>query len=66
MNVRIAAARILYCFDFEEFSDNAIDTMAIPQLTKNSAPFKAKVKCRSEAHAVLIRKNCEEAVNARY
>ena len=66
MNVWIAAARLLYCFDFEQVPAKPIDTMTIPQLTKNAAPFDVIVKPRSEAHAKLIIRDCEEAVNTRY
>ncbi|KAF7555079.1 hypothetical protein G7Z17_g2410 [Cylindrodendrum hubeiense] len=66
MNVWIAIARILYCFDFKQIPGKPIDTMAIPQITKNAAPFDVKVVVRSQAHADLIRRDCEEAVNTRY
>ncbi|KAF2795132.1 cytochrome P450 [Melanomma pulvis-pyrius CBS 109.77] len=66
MNVWIAIARLLYCFDFEEDEDHPIDTMTIPQITKNAAPFAVKVKVRSEKHAALIERDCLEAVNTRY
>ncbi|KAF5487264.1 Cytochrome P450 monooxygenase patI [Colletotrichum siamense] len=46
MNVWIAAARLLYCFDFEQIPGQSIDTMAIPQITKNKAPFSVKVSAR--------------------
>ncbi|KAJ9488600.1 hypothetical protein VN97_g4692 [Penicillium thymicola] len=65
-NVWIAIARLLYCFDFKEVPGEPIDTMRIPQLTKNSPPFSAKVTIRSQAHAALIRKDCEAAANAVY
>ncbi|KAJ5423964.1 hypothetical protein N7491_009180 [Penicillium cf. griseofulvum] len=65
-NVWIAIARLLYCFDFQEVPGEPIDTMRIPQLTKNSPPFSAKVTIRSQAHAALIRKDCEAAANAVY
>ena len=41
-----------------------IDTMRIPQLTKNKAPFQVKIEVRSPAHAVLIERTCCDAVNA--
>jgi cytochrome P450 len=66
MNVWIAAARILYCFDFEQLPDKPIDTMSIPQITKYRAPFDVQVRVRSEKHADLIRRDCEEAVLTRY
>ncbi|KXH60522.1 hypothetical protein CSAL01_12652 [Colletotrichum salicis] len=43
-----------------------IDTMAIPQITKNKAPFSVKVRARSEAHADLIKRECSEAVDTVY
>ncbi|KAI8174470.1 Adenylate-forming reductase Nps9 [Colletotrichum sp. SAR 10_75] len=66
MNVWIAAARLLYCFDFEQIPGESIDTMAIPQITKNKAPFSVKVSARSQAHADLIRMECSESVNVVY
>lgn len=66
MNVWIAIARLLYCFDFIEDASRPIDTMAIPQVTKNTAPFAVKVKIRSEKHAALINRDCVEAVGTRY
>lgn len=66
MNVWIATARLLYCFDFEEVPGRPIDTMAIPQVTKNMAPFEVKVKPRSAQHAALIRRDCKESVDTRY
>ena len=66
MNVWIAIARLLYCFDFIEDESKPIDTMKIPQITKHSAPFAVKVKIRSEEHAALIDRDCIEAVNTIY
>ncbi|KAF4896682.1 Cytochrome P450 monooxygenase yanC [Colletotrichum viniferum] len=66
MNVWIATARLLYCFDFEQIPGQSIDTMAIPQITKNKAPFGVKVSARSQAHADLIRMECSESVNVVY
>ncbi|KAH7000801.1 cytochrome P450 [Ilyonectria destructans] len=66
MNVWIAIARILYCFDFKQIPGKPIDSMKIPQITKNAAPFDVQVTVRSQAHANLIRRDCEEAVNTRY
>lgn len=66
MNVWIAIARLLYCFDFEQIPGQEIDTMTIPQITKHKAPFAVKIKVRSEAHADLIRRECADAVNTIY
>lgn len=66
MNVWIAIARLLYCFDFDGVPGQPIDTMRIPQLIKNSPQFAAKVTVRSPAHAALITRDCEEAVNTVY
>lgn len=66
MNVWIAIARLIYCFDFIEDESRPIDTMAIPQVTKNTAPFAVKVKVRSEKHAALINRDCREAFHTRY
>ncbi|KAJ5936000.1 hypothetical protein N7454_005298 [Penicillium verhagenii] len=65
-NIWIAIARLLYCFDFKEVPGEPIDTMRIPQLSGNRPPFSARVSVRSPAHAALIRRDCEEAVNAVY
>ncbi|KUJ13362.1 cytochrome P450 [Mollisia scopiformis] len=66
MNVWIAIARLLYCFDFEEDKDQPIDTMTIPQITHNQAPFAVKIKVRSPQHAALIERDCMAAVNTKY
>ncbi|KAF4456814.1 cytochrome p450 [Fusarium albosuccineum] len=66
MNVWIAIARLLYCFDFEEIPERPIDTMTIPQITKHTAPFHVKVTPRSAEHATLIRSDCADAVNVRF
>lgn len=66
MNVWIAAARLLYCFDFIEDAANPIDTMTIPQISKGKAPFAVGVKPRSAAHAALIERDCADAVKVRY
>ncbi|EOD43786.1 putative cytochrome p450 protein [Neofusicoccum parvum UCRNP2] len=66
MNVWIAIARLLYCFDFEEDPNEPIDTMNIPQLNKGKAPFKVNIKPRSEEHADLIRRDCASAVDTKY
>ncbi|PSN73006.1 cytochrome P450 [Corynespora cassiicola Philippines] len=66
MNVWIAIARLLYCFDFTKVPGQPIDTMTIPQITKHTAPFAVKVTPRSPAHAELVCRDCEEAVNTVY
>lgn len=66
MNVWIAIARLLYCFDFEEVAGRPIDTMTIPQITKHSAPFEVRVSPRSEAHAELVLRECGHTPTVRY
>ncbi|OBT82018.1 hypothetical protein VE02_09812 [Pseudogymnoascus sp. 03VT05] len=66
MNVWIAIARLLYCFDFAEDPIHKIDTMTIPQITNNSAPFHVKITPRSDAHAALVERECAEAVTTKY
>lgn len=66
MNVWIAIARLLYCFDFEEIPESPIDTMTIPQITKNKPPFQVRVKPRSPAHAALVERECKDSVNAQH
>jgi hypothetical protein len=66
MNVWIAIARILYCFDFAEDPAHPIDTMTIPQITHNTAPFQVKVTPRSRRHAELIERDCHAASVAKY
>lgn len=65
-NVWIAIARLLYCFDFEQIPGEEIDTMRIPQITKNKAPFSVKVSARSEKHAALIQKECSGVADIVY
>ncbi|PVH78054.1 cytochrome P450 [Cadophora sp. DSE1049] len=66
MKVWIAAARLLYCFDFVEDKTQPIDTFSIPQLTKNQPQFHVDIKVRSPAHAALIERDCAFAPNVRY
>lgn len=66
MNVWIAIARLLYCFDFEQDPVNPIDTMTIPQFTGGKKPFDVRIKVRSPEHASLIERDCWEATNTRY
>ena len=76
MNMWIATARLLYCFDFIEdpvhfcvnelTQENPIDTMTIPQLTGGRAPFHVNIKIRSPAHAELIRRDCYAATKEVY
>ncbi|KAG8628525.1 hypothetical protein KVT40_004398 [Elsinoe batatas] len=65
-NVWIAAARLLYCFDFEEDKSHPIDTMTIPQFTQGADPFAVKIRPRSVAHAALIERDCSSAVATHY
>ncbi|KEF56578.1 uncharacterized protein A1O9_06767 [Exophiala aquamarina CBS 119918] len=64
MNVWIAIARMLYCFDFKQIPGEVIDSMTIPQLSHDRAPFSVKVQVRSPAHANLIMSDCEAATKA--
>ncbi|KAH7303794.1 putative cytochrome P450 [Stachybotrys elegans] len=62
LNVWIAAARLLYCFDFSEKVNQTIDTMKLPMGVGVDEPFPLDVKVRSAAHAALIQRDCLEAV----
>ncbi|KAK5206130.1 hypothetical protein LTR41_007999 [Exophiala xenobiotica] len=66
MNVWIAIARLLYCFDFEQDPAHPIDTMTIPQFTSGKKPYDVKIKVRSPEHAALIERDCWEASNTKY
>ncbi|KAH7408884.1 cytochrome P450 [Cadophora sp. MPI-SDFR-AT-0126] len=66
MNVWIAAARLLYCFDFLEDKARPIYTFSIPQLTKNKPQFHVEIKVRSPAHASLVERDCAFAPTVRY
>lgn len=50
----IAAARLLYCFDFEQVAGKEIDTLNINVGEHRWAPFEVKITARSEAHRKLI------------
>ncbi|KAF7552114.1 hypothetical protein G7Z17_g4523 [Cylindrodendrum hubeiense] len=54
-NVWIAAACLLYCFDFEEDTENPIDTLNTIWDSVEKPPFAVKIKPRSQAHAELIK-----------
>ncbi|KAH8170103.1 cytochrome p450 domain-containing protein [Sarocladium implicatum] len=60
LNVWIAAARLLYCFDFHEKLGQPIDTMRMPITSSPDGPFALDVKVRSPAHAALIQRDCLE------
>ncbi|KAH7127211.1 cytochrome P450 [Dendryphion nanum] len=55
-NIWIAAARLLYCFDFLENPDKKIDTMDLNAAEHRWAPFEVKIVPRSEGHRELIRR----------
>lgn len=65
-NVWIAAARLLYCFDFEEVEGKAIDTINMNVAEHRWAPFEARIKIRSEAHRKLVDGVGREAAGVRY
>ncbi|EOD43911.1 putative cytochrome p450 protein [Neofusicoccum parvum UCRNP2] len=65
-NLWIAAASLLYCFDFEQDPDHPIDTLNTNWEAHREAPFAAKIKVRSQAHAALIRREAAQALAAPY
>ncbi|KAF2258227.1 cytochrome P450 [Lojkania enalia] len=65
-NVWLAAARLLYCFDFEENPDKPIDTMNLQVGEHRWAPFEVKIKVRSEKHRDLIETVGKEVVGRPY
>lgn len=50
----IGAARLLYCFDFEQVEGQEIDTLNMNTSEHRRAPFKVKIKVRSPKHRELI------------
>ena len=50
----IAAARLLYCFDFEQVPGREIDTLNMNVAEHRWAPFEVKMTVRSESHRQLI------------
>jgi hypothetical protein len=48
------------------YKAHPINTMDIPQFTKNKEPFDVKIKVRSAAHAALIERECVAATTVRY
>lgn len=61
-NVWIAAARLLYCFDFEEVEGRRIDTMNMNVAEHRWAPFEVRIRVRSEKHRELIERVGVEVV----
>lgn len=57
-NMHIAVARLLYCFDF--LPDGDIDMSKPLSMDAEHASFNMKVQVRSEAHRMLIEKECSE------
>lgn len=50
----IAAARLLYCFDFAQVGGKDIDTLNMNVAEHRWAPFEVKMTVRSESHKQLI------------
>ena len=65
-NVWIAAARLLYCFEFAENPDNEIDTLNLAVGEHRWAPFEVKLKVRSEKHRELIERVGRPVVGVQY
>jgi hypothetical protein len=58
-NVWIAAARLLYCFDFKDTSEKGIDTLNLNVAEHRHAPFDVQITVRSRAHEELIKQGFE-------
>ncbi|KAL1615265.1 hypothetical protein SLS56_011889 [Neofusicoccum ribis] len=65
-NLWIAAASLLYCFDFEQDPEHPIDTLNTNWEVHREAPFAVKIKVRSQAHAALIEQEAAQALAAPY
>ncbi|OAF99946.1 cytochrome P450 [Paraphaeosphaeria sporulosa] len=65
-NVWIAAARLLYCFNFEQVAGKEIDTLNMNVAEHRWAPFDVKITARSEAHRRLLERCGGEAVGVTY
>ncbi|KAF2117171.1 cytochrome P450 [Lophiotrema nucula] len=65
-NVWIAAARLLYCFDFSENPNKKIDTMNLAVGEHRWAPFEVKLKVRSEKHRELIERVGGPVIGVQY
>ncbi|KAF2472380.1 cytochrome P450 [Lindgomyces ingoldianus] len=65
-NVWIAAARLLYCFNFAENPEHKIDTMNLNVGEHRFAPFEVNITVRSERHKELIERIGKPAVGVKY
>ncbi|PVH73673.1 cytochrome P450 [Cadophora sp. DSE1049] len=65
-NIWLAVACLIYCFDVTEDPDHPIDTFNTVWDVHKDAPFKAKIKPRSQAHIDLIKRVSKEALAADY
>ncbi|KAF9729672.1 cytochrome p450 [Paraphaeosphaeria minitans] len=65
-NVWVAAARLLYCFDFEQVAGKEIDTLNMNVAEHRRAPFEVKITARSEAHRKLVERCGGETVGVAY
>ncbi|KPM39839.1 hypothetical protein AK830_g6731 [Neonectria ditissima] len=63
-NVWIAAACLLYCFEFEEDPEHPIDTLNTVWDSVDKPPFAVKIKPRSQAHIDLIKQVGLGAIHA--
>ncbi|KAL6408626.1 putative cytochrome p450 protein [Ilyonectria robusta] len=60
-NMFIAFSRLLYCYDFAEIPGAPIDDARIDPLAHSESPFRIAITPRSDAHAELIRRECQAA-----
>ncbi|KIW61235.1 hypothetical protein PV05_01384 [Exophiala xenobiotica] len=65
-NVWIAAACLLYCFDFAEDPDHPIDRYNTFWEKHDEAPFAVKIRPRSQAHVDLIKRESAEVLEMDY
>ncbi|KIW99583.1 uncharacterized protein Z518_11322 [Rhinocladiella mackenziei CBS 650.93] len=65
-NLWIAAARLLYCFNFSEIPGQPIDTLGTNWFEHRHAPFPVKISVRSKGHEELIERAGQSAVDTQY
>ncbi|EGU76683.1 hypothetical protein FOXB_12806 [Fusarium oxysporum f. sp. conglutinans Fo5176] len=64
MNVWIATARLLYCFDFEQIPGTPIDTFNTIWESHTEPAFPINIKPRSQKHVLLIDRMCTEIAHS--
>ncbi|PVH70254.1 cytochrome P450 [Cadophora sp. DSE1049] len=65
-NIWIVIARLLYCFDFEQYEDQPIDSFQVNWLEHAAPSLPVKITIRSEQHRELVKREGKLAVDIVY